>query len=308
LKCKICGGKAVIKLRAHNIALCEKDYIDFFEKRVLKTIKKYKMFDKKSKILIAVSGGKDSLSIWELLLSNGFNAAGLYIDLGIEDYSRKSKIKCLNFAKSRNAVLEIVKVEEYFEGLSVSGIARYIRRKTCSVCGLIKRYIMNRVAFEGSYDVLVTGHNLDDEVSTLFGNMIHWQVEYLARQFPVLEKNHDRMVKKVKPFVTSTEREVAAYALIKGIDYIEEECPFSVGATSLFYKKLLNDLEEKQPGSKLRFLSGFYENSNVFQTFRRELKLKSCERCGYPTTEDVCSFCKLRERLKNIVKKSKDRS
>ncbi|MCD6545129.1 MAG: TIGR00269 family protein [Thermotogae bacterium] len=307
MKCKICGNKAVIKLRAHNIALCEKDYIAFFEKRVLKTIRKYRMFDKDHKILVAVSGGKDSLSIWELLLSRGFNAVGLYIDLGIENYSEDSKFKCINFAKDKNAELEIANVKEYFNGLSIPEIARYVRRKTCSVCGLIKRYIMNRRALEGGYDVLVTGHNLDDEVSTLFGNMIHWQVEYLARQFPVLEKNHDKMVKKVKPFVTSTEREVAAYALMKGIDYIEKECPFSIGATSLFYKRLLNELEEKQPGSKLRFLNGFYENSGIFQTFRKELKLRACERCGYPTTETVCSFCRLRERIGNIVEKSEDR-
>lgn len=308
MRCKICGDKAVIKLRAHNIALCEKDYIDFFEKRVLKTVRKYKMFDRNSKIMVAVSGGKDSLSIWELLLSNGFDASGLYIDLGIGNYSEESKNKCLNFAKDRNAPLKVVKVGEYFEGLSVPEIARYTRRKTCSVCGLIKRYIMNQVAFENGYDVLVTGHNLDDEASTLLGNMIHWQVEYLARQFPVLEKNHEKMVKKVKPFVTSTEREVAAYALIKRIDYIERECPFSVSATSIFYKSLLNDLEEKQPGSKLRFLSGFYENSDVFQVFRKELRLQSCEKCGFPTTKNICSFCKLRERMKNIVEKSKNRS
>jgi uncharacterized protein (TIGR00269 family) len=304
LKCKICGNKAVIKLRAHNIALCEKDYIAFFEKRVINAIKKYKMFDRNSKILVAVSGGKDSLSVWELLLSKGYKADGLYIDLGITEYSEVSKSKCMNFAKSRNVKLEIVKVKDYFGGLSVPEIAKRIRRKTCSVCGLIKRYIMNRSALEGGYDIIVTGHNLDDEVSTLFGNMIHWQVEYLARQFPIMDKNHERMVTKAKPFVTSTEREVAAYALIKGIDYIEEECPFSVGATSLFYKKILNELEKEQPGSKLRFLSGFYENSDIFQKFRKDLKLKSCERCGYPTTEDVCSFCKLRERTNNIVEKS----
>ena len=116
------------------------------------------------------------------------------------------------------------------------------------MCGLSKRYVFNRAALDGGYDVVCTGHNLDDEAAVLFGNTLRWDVSAMARQFPVLEATRPGLVKKVKPLYRVAERETAAYCVLKGIDYVVEECPLVAGNTQMRHKETLNQMEEAAPG------------------------------------------------------------
>ena len=186
------------------------------------------MFGLDDNILIAVSGGKDSLALWDILHQLGYQADGLYISLGIDEgigYSDESRKLSEGFAQSRGLNLIVVDLPtQYGETLpEISLRTNRGRGKPCSVCGLSKRHVMNRVAREGNYDVLATGHNLDDEAATLFGNTLNWLEGYLLKQNPVLEASPG-LVRKVKPLMRFYEREMAAYALLRGIEYIEEEC------------------------------------------------------------------------------------
>src|SRR5213596_2438925 len=125
---------------------------------------------------------------------------------------------------------------------------------------------MNRAALEHGYIVVATGHNLDDEAATLFGSVLHWQTEALSRQSPMLPSTHPKLVRRVKPLYRLSERETAAYAFLRGIDYIVDECPFAKGATSITHKQILDRLEEASPGSKHNFLFGFLEKARgVFE-------------------------------------------
>ncbi len=305
MKCRKCGKPAVINMRHHKLALCADHFIEWFVRQTERTIEKYRMFTRDSRILVAVSGGKDSLSLWDVLLELGYEADGLYIDLGIEanDYSKTSHAKIDAFIESHpGARLHVVDIKATY-GESIPEVAMRVRRgrgKPCSVCGIIKRHEMNRVAIEGGYDVLATGHNLDDEVAVLFLNTLHWQTGYLARQAPVLPAENG-FAKKVKPLCRFYEREVAAYALVKGIDYIYDECPFAVGAKTIFYKGILNQIEEKSPGAKHQFYLNYVDA-------RRKGKIKfaeddeeppemhPCPKCGQPTTAPgLCTFCRLWE-------------
>ena len=302
MKCRKCGQKAVINMRHHKLALCREHYLEWFVSQVDRAIGRYKMFRKKDKVLVAVSGGKDSLSLWDVLLRLGYNADGLYIDLGItrEGYSNASLEKVKKFVTERpQARLHIVDIKALY-GKSVPELARATHRgrKPCAVCGLVKRHEMNRVAYEGGYYALVTGHNLDDEAAVLLGNTLRWQTGYLARQAPVLPATHPGLARRVKPFCRMYERETAAYAILRGIDYIYDECPYAVGSTSIFYKNLLNELEENSPGSKLSFYVSFIqakeEGRVAFKGEEAEPKLHPCRKCGQPTTApDYCAFCRL---------------
>ncbi|HHF08863.1 MAG: TIGR00269 family protein [Thermotogae bacterium] len=301
MKCKKCSSEAIIHLKQHNIALCPEHYEEFFYSRVKKAIKRYRMFGPDWKILVAVSGGKDSLVLWEVLNNLGYEADGLYIDLGIGKYSETSKTKAVSFAEKRGLKLFISSVRDYLGGLSTPEAAKIMRRKTCSICGLVKRYIMNRFSHESGYDVIATGHNLDDEAATLFGNLTHWQLGYLEKQYPVLPKTHPKLTPKVKPLILLTEREVATFALMKSIDYIMVECPASKGASSMLYKELLNILEVNQPGTKHRFLTEYFKVKDIFSGQEGKIELKECSICGYPTTQDICSFCKLQEGINKRI-------
>jgi len=198
------------------------------------------------------------------------------------------------------AVLQVVDVGGEY-GQTIPDLAHTRRRgrgKPCSVCGLVKRHEMNRVARDGSFAAIATGHNLDDEVAVLMQNTLHWQSGYLARQAPVLVER-DGLARKVKPFVRFYERETAAYTLIQGIDYIYDECPFAKGATTSLYKELLNQLELTSPGAKQQFYLSFLQardEGRVAFAQGQRAELHPCLRCGQPTTAgDQCAFCRLWE-------------
>jgi uncharacterized protein (TIGR00269 family) len=273
---------------------------------VQRTIEKYRMFTPDERILVAVSGGKDSLSLWDILLRLGYRADGLYINLGIDGgiaYSDKSLEKVREFVSRAESsgctpALRVVDVKEIY-GQTLPEKAREKQRgraKPCALCGLIKRHEMNRLAAETGYDLLATGHNLDDEAATLFGNVLNWQVGYLARQAPVLEERSG-LARKVKPLCRIYEREMAAYALLRGIDYIYEECPYAVGATSIRYKELLNTLELERPGAKQQFYLSFLQarrEPGFLELAGEDLEMHPCSRCGQPTTAPgICAFCRL---------------
>ncbi len=291
MKCKICGKEAIIKLRSYNLALCEEHYIEFVKRRVDKAIKKFKMFKKEDRILVAVSGGKDSIVLWHVLHSLGYKTTGYFLNLGIDGFSAKSQEIAEEFAKKFDLELKIEYLKDEL-GVGIPEIAKISKGKPCSTCGMIKRYMINRAGLE--YDAVATGHNLDDESSVLFGNILHWQVEYLDRQSPVLPRDRS-LARKVKPLILLTNFEVKFYADLLKLPYIQDKCPFSTGATTFFYKSVLEEIEERMPGTKVRFLLGFFENKKGFDAPQRELK--PCKKCGYLTTAEVCSFCRLKEKI-----------
>jgi len=296
VRCTKCRSQeACLEVRRHNAAYCEGCFLDFFRDQVVRAIEHEKMFRRDDRVLVAVSGGKDSLALWDVLLDLGYEAAGLYIGLGIPGYSEPSREKCEAFARAHDARLIVVDLAEEY-GLGIAETAQRTARAPCSACGLSKRYLFNKVALDHGYRVVATGHNLDDEAATLLGNLLHWQTGYLARQAPVLPED-DGLVKKVKPLYRLAERETAAYAVLRGIDYIVDECPMSRGAKSLLYKDLLNQLEAVSPGTKQSFLFGFLEKARPLFHEREAVELHPCERCGQPTTTPLCAFCRLREEV-----------
>jgi uncharacterized protein (TIGR00269 family) len=286
-------------MRQHKLALCEVHYPEWFVAQTQRFIEKYHMFGPDDRVLVAVSGGKDSLALWDVLLQLGYRADGLYINLGIDGYSAASREKVEQFAAQRpETQFAIVDIEAEY-GETLPEVARRVRRgrdKPCSVCGLVKRHVMNRITRDGGYDALATGHNLDDEVAVLFGNVLRWQTGYIARQAPVLPADREGLARKVKPFCRFYERETAAYALITSIDYIYDECPHAVGATSLRYKGLLNQMEEESPGTKSQFYLGFLRarKEGFFRERAEEVELHPCSNCGQPTSAPgLCAFCRL---------------
>ncbi len=312
MRCRKCSKPAVINMRHHKLALCKEHFLEWIVEQTERFIRKYRMFTHDDKVLVAVSGGKDSLGLWDVLWRLGYQADGLYIDLGIDGgfgYSNQSKELTVAFAEERGLKLHIVDVVASY-GATIPEMARLTHRgkgKPCSVCGLVKRHEMNRIARDFGYSVLATGHNLDDEAAVLFGNTLTWATGYLVRQGPVLEAVPG-LARKVKPFFRFYERETAAYALLRGIKYIYDECPFSVGAKSIYYKKLLNRLEADRPGAKLQFYLGFLraKEEGLFAQRAEEVveTLHTCPVCGQPTSAPgKCAFCRLVERVEEAKRR-----
>jgi len=299
VKCRRCRGPAVIELRRHNAAFCPPCYTVFALGQVTKAIEDFEMIEPGDKVLVAVSGGKDSLALWDMLLDLGYRADGLYLGLGIGDYSDESGRLARAFAQRRGATLVEIDIPGEY-GFDIPGAAEVTRRVPCSACGLSKRHLFNKAAIDGGYDVVATGHNLDDEAAVLFGNVLRWSTEYLGRQLPVLPAAHG-FPRKVKPLVRLSERETAAWCVLRGIDYIVEECPNAVGNKHLGYKEALNAIEDQSPGSKNAFYFGFLDKASKHFTpeaVAEQEGLRPCTGCGAPTTDDeLCAFCKLVGRM-----------
>src|SRR6266545_747947 len=176
MRCKRCRDRAAIEIRRHNAAFCRDCFFHYVRQQVTRAIDKHHMLRPDDRVLVAVSGGKDSLALWDLLLDLGYRADGLYMGLGIGAYSERSKDTCQAFADERGAELVVYDLGAE-QGYTIpEAAARAGRaaggtgRSSCGVCGLSKRYVFNRVALEAGYDVVATGHNLDDECPLVAGN------------------------------------------------------------------------------------------------------------------------------------------
>jgi uncharacterized protein (TIGR00269 family) len=295
MKCRRCRApEVVIELRRHNAAFCKDCFLHHAREQVKRTIDEFRMFPPDARVLVAVSGGKDSLALWDVLLELGYAADGLYLGLGIGEYSDAAGETTRAFAASRGAKLVEIDLPAD-HGFDIPTAARVTRRVPCSACGLSKRHLFNSAARDGGYDVVATGHNLDDEAAVLFGNVLRWDADFLGRQQPVLPAS-EGFVKKVKPLVRLSEREMAAYCILRGIDYQVEECPNAVGNKHLGYKEALNAIEEQSPGTKNAFYFGFLARAAdrfTGDAAESRLDLVACPSCGSPTTGEVCAFCKL---------------
>lgn len=301
MKCRVCRGPAVIDLRAHNANFCPEHLVAFCRDQVAKAIERFDMLAPDDRVLVAVSGGKDSLALWDILLDLGYRADGLVVGLGIGQYSATSTEHARAYARRRDAhLLEVDLRGEH--GFDVPTAAKVTRRAPCSACGLSKRHLFDRAAIQGGYDAVATGHNLDDEAAVLFGNTLRWNTEYLARQRPVLPAR-DGFPRKVKPLVRLGEREMAAYCVLRGIDYIVEECPMAAGNKHLGYKEALNAVEATSPGAKHAFYHEFlakaadrFEDHGTGGGVPGGGAPGACTRCGSPSSNEVCAFCLLVER------------
>ncbi|MPZ74337.1 MAG: tRNA(Ile)-lysidine synthetase [Nitriliruptorales bacterium] len=313
-KCSTCRATAVIEIPRHRAAYCAPHFIDHVRSQVRDAISRHRMLSYNDRILVAVSGGKDSLALWDVLLDMGYRADGMYLGLGIGEYSDRSADIVRAYAEARGATLHTVDLAEEY-GYAIPETTRLRNRSSCGVCGLSKRYAFNRIAVDHGYDVMATGHNLDDEAAQLLGNVLRWQTPFMARQSVVLPATDGGMAKKVKPLYRLGEREMAAYCIVQGINYIVEECPMVGGNTVLRFKEALNELERHSPGTKAQFLFGFLDRVRPqhFEGADTDAgALVACTSCGQPTTpsrgggDAVCAFCRTRVHVLRQIGRRRD--
>lgn len=276
-----------------------------FLKQVATGIRRRELLDRDDKVLVALSGGKDSLGLMYALSELGYNVTGLHIDLGIFESSRKARAVVEDFCRDKGYPLRVVEMEK--EGVPMPLIKRHIRRPICSICGKFKRHYFNKVALEEGFTALATGHNLDDEVARLFANTLRWDQAYLSDQGPVLPAENG-FAKKVKPLFRVSEFESANFSFLMGIPYHHLPCPYSSGASFTGHKLLWRDLELRSPGSKRAFYKGFLDRGRpAFAAINQEAKdneVSPCTECGCPTSAGVCNVCRIREQLRKSIEEN----
>ncbi len=298
-KCNRCKKPPHIRLPSHHMNFCTDCFVHYFRTSVARAMKKFPL-QPNQPLMVAVSGGKDSLSVWHILDELGYPTEGLHLNLGIDAFSQESLEAVARFAQPRGLPWRSYSLQEQF-GLSLPELQRGTRRKICSVCGILKRQLLNRLTVERGFRTLVVGHNLDDEAGRMLGNVVRHRYQYFAKQYPYLPSNHPRLPAKIKPLYRLESSEIRAFCQAAGIVPVESKCPFARGATSHAFKEALDLLESKMPGTKRDFLFSYVD--------RREPPVaestgKRCEHCGEPSYGDVCSVCNLfRQMTKNRERK-----
>jgi len=297
MKCKRCREPAVVALPSHHTGFCESCFDIFMLRQVERGIHNHKLLDKGDRILVAISGGKDSLALMHLLARLDYEVTGLHVDLGIPDSSAPARASVEGFCRKHGFKLMVHELEA--EGMAIPLVRSKVKRPICSVCGKLKRYVFNKTAMEHGFSALATGHNLDDEVARLFANILRWDHAYLGDQGPLLPAEGG-FARKVKPLYRCSEFELANYCFLQGIDYHVSGCPYSKGASFSVHKELFSDLEDAMPGQKLNWYETFLKQGRAaFSSQEREhgAELRRCDVCGYPTSAEVCGVCRVRAQV-----------
>ncbi len=284
----------MIKIRYMKKRMTNKQFTEFIESKVKNTIEKYKMVDPRDKILVGLSGGKDSavmLHIMNKLLDN--EIVGFFIDLGILEFSEESKKKVIELIEKEGVPLVIYDLKKE-EGFTIPEAAEKLNRPPCSICGTVKRYIINKYAWENRFTKIAMGHTADDETSNILKEFINGDVSQFIRLGPVLP-GKEKLVARIKPLYRNYDGENLLYARINKIPFTEAKCPLAIKNRK--YKKWINIMEKSSPGIKLTMLKSYKEFKKHLKV--EEPKLNYCKICGYPTTGEICSFCRIKMKLQN---------
>ena len=274
----------MIDVPRHNAGFCADCFTRHCREQVRQAIEDHEMIAPGDRVLVAVSGGKDSLGLWQLLRELGYDADGLYVGLGIGEYSDQSGEYARAFAKEHDWPLLEVDLRSHLRVRRSRGVEG---DPAGAVLG-VRAVEAPRVQRRRAHERLRRARDRSQPRRRSGGAARQRAAlghRYLGRQHPVLPAAPG-FVRKVKPLVRLGERELAAYCVLTGIDYIIEECPMAAGNRHLGYKELLNEIEERSPGTKAAFLFGFLERGHerfAADAVEEREDLHPCPECGAPT-------------------------
>lgn len=308
--CHKCNQKAVIELQHGN--LCKNHFINYFEDKVFKTINKYQLIGRNEKLCVAVSGGKDSLTVLYLtkkyLEKNNLpreNLFALAIDEGIDQYREKTLIDLKKFCTEHAVPLTIVSFQQEL-GKTLDKAYPIINKDTnkrpCNVCGVWRRYLLNKHAKKLGADKVITGHNLDDEAQAIIMNMFKANTTLAARLGPISGvQEHDLFIQRVKPLYFCAEKEVRLYALLQNFQIQFAECPYSKEGYRHHIQEMLNDFEQQYRGTKQGIVNSFLAMLPLLQNQEKKglPSIQQCSKCQEASNKDVCNACLMKEAIQD---------
>jgi uncharacterized protein (TIGR00269 family) len=280
------------------------DFIKQFEEKVKNTIEKYHLANKKNKIIVACSGGKDSTTALYLFKKFGYNVEALIIDLLIGEWSKKNLENLKRFCKKHKIKLQIINMRKEF-GCSICYIRQGIQEKkklsNCMICGVIKKWLLNKKARELKADKLATGHNLDDEAETIIMNNLKGGLQLGINLGPKTGIIRDKkFVCRIKPLYFCTNKEIKRYSKIMKFPVLYDPCPCSINTFRKEVRKIIPKLEKHNPEVKMNIVKNFLELLSILrENYKSDKKLKYCRLCEEPSRNDVCKRCKLIKILNN---------
>ena len=303
MQCSKCGNpKVIYKREQSGQLLCKDCFIDSIEKKVIKTIKKEKLLDKGDKVLVALSGGKDSVTTLEILNSfremNVIDICAVTVDEGIANYRQDGVDIAKRHAERLGIEHKVVSLKENY-GISLDEIMQRPNHKgSCSYCGVFRRTIINKAAREMGATKIATGHNLDDEVQAIMMNYLEGNTDNLGKLGAKTESKAEEFTIKIKPLREIPEREIGLYVVAKGLEVHFDSCPYAMQSFRGEVSEVINQLAEKHPTIKYSTLRGYDKIKDVLKKeMQKDYAHGRCKRCGEPSANELCKACSFLEEL-----------
>lgn len=297
-----CGRSAIFYRIFEGRHLCKNHFFQSVERKVKRTIAQNNMVEKNDRIAVALSGGKDSsLALYILHKVFGkrpdIKIMAISIDEGIDE--RETTIKIAKALCKRLGIEHYIYSfkEEFGKGIEekVKEIRSNGYIEPCTLCGIARRYILNKKSRELGATKLCVGINLDDEIQSILMNYIRGDLYRGARIGPVnnysVMRGRRLFIPRIKPLREIPEIETELFCRLKGFDLGYKKCPFA-GGLRFELKDFLNEMEKRHPGIKYSILHSF---DKILPCLRRlrEPKLTVCEKCGEPSSKNICRVCEL---------------
>jgi uncharacterized protein (TIGR00269 family) len=309
LMCTACKRRAALFFRPYSgEKLCKRCFTESIEEKVRATIAKYNMLMHDDRIAVAVSGGKDSLSLLHIMakIERDYTKASLLaitVDEGIRGYRDKSLKIVVENCRKLGVEHHTVSFKELY-GYTLDEVVRRLKLEggsgltPCAYCGVLRRKALNIAARTVEADKLATAHTLDDEAQTILLNIFHGDVLRIAREKPVTDELHTKLVQKIKPFCEIPEKETALYAYVKKMKFQGTLCPYASEALRNDIRRMLNRMEQRHSGIKFTVFKSLEKIRPALEAITKKEGVRECSKCGEPTTRELCRSCEILRELR----------
>jgi uncharacterized protein (TIGR00269 family) len=295
MRCR-CGREALYHRRQSGQYLCASCFSRSVQKKFLATIRKHSLVKKDDKIIVGLSGGKDSTVLLHLLNDlkkrRPFTLAAIIIDEGIDGYRKKTMKVALKTCESLHIPHHVFSFKGEL-GITLDDIKPEISH--CSYCGVFRRYLLNKKSRELGFEKLAVGLNLDDEVQSIMMNLLRGDLFRFGRTGPYYRDN-PAFIPRIKPLREISEKEIMLYAVVNTIDVDHSVCPYAGEAFRSDIRKFLDTMESARPTTKYSLLRSY---DRLFPFLHESLtcEITSCIKCGEPSISPICKTCQMLEEV-----------
>lgn len=297
--CSMCTGPAAYTRKYSGQSLCKDCFSSSIMRKTAKTISRYNMIKNGERVCVAVSGGKDSLALLQILdrmsETHNFTVHAITVDEGIPGYRQEALDIVRRFCGDLGVEHSIVSYEGLFDMTLEQALESKDRLSSCSICGTLRRRALDTAARDIGADCIATGHNLDDTLQTFMINMLSGDTSKIGWMDPDTSANQTR---KIKPFCEIYEAEIVFYAFVNEIPFQTEPCPHMAEGIRTEIREFLNSLEGQHSGIKNSLYRSILKVSQaVKETDTKQRTV--CIKCGSQSTGEVCSVCNMTDSLKD---------